>query len=264
MYQESKALVDGPERYSGAGAAWVSFVRLSTNRRIFAVPTSLSDAFDFLRAVRAQPGHMAVRPGSSHLENLRADLPRGRRRRDLAADATSPPWRWSTAQSLVSFDRDFARSPICAGASLAAEEDRYLKTKDELMDYLVVLLGGRVTEHLIFGQVTTGASDDLRKVHEISRSMVTDYGMGTQLQSKQLPASDYSMADATRRMIDDTERHELANADAQSSRVDSRGLARACRWRRVPGGRRNPVVVVGARRRHAARRAHGGAAARRR
>jgi cell division protease FtsH len=83
------------------------------------------------------------------------------------------------------------------------EEDRYLKTKDELMDYLVVLLGGRVTEHLVFGQITTGASDDLRKVHEISRSMVTDYGMGTQLQSKQLPASDYSMADATRRLIDE-------------------------------------------------------------
>jgi cell division protease FtsH len=83
------------------------------------------------------------------------------------------------------------------------QEDRYLKTKDELMDYLVVLLGGRVTEHLIFGQVTTGATDDLRKVHEISRSMVTEYGMGTQLQSKQLPASDYSMADATRRLIDE-------------------------------------------------------------
>ena len=55
------------------------------------------------------------------------------------------------------------------------EEDRYLKTKEELMDYLVMLLGGRVTEHLIFGQITTGASDDLRKVHEISRSMVTEY-----------------------------------------------------------------------------------------
>ena len=76
------------------------------------------------------------------------------------------------------------------------EEDRYLKTKDELIDYLVVLLGGRVTEHLVFGQITTGASDDLRKVHEISRSMVTQYGMGTELQSKQLPADDYSMSDA--------------------------------------------------------------------
>jgi cell division protease FtsH len=83
------------------------------------------------------------------------------------------------------------------------EEDRYLKTKEELMDYLVVLLGGRVTEHLVFGQVTTGAADDLKKVHEISRSMVTDYGMGTGLISKQLPAGDYSMADATRRLIDE-------------------------------------------------------------
>jgi cell division protease FtsH len=83
------------------------------------------------------------------------------------------------------------------------EEDRYLKTKEELMDYLVVLLGGRVTEHLIFGQITTGASDDLKKVHEISRSMVTDYGMATELNSKQLPAGDYSMADATRRHVDE-------------------------------------------------------------
>ncbi len=83
------------------------------------------------------------------------------------------------------------------------EEDRYLKTKDELMDYLVVLLGGRVTEHLIFGQITTGASDDLRKVHQISKSMVTEYGMGSQMQSKQLPAADYSMADATRRLVDE-------------------------------------------------------------
>ncbi|HYI37831.1 MAG TPA: AAA family ATPase [Thermoleophilaceae bacterium] len=83
------------------------------------------------------------------------------------------------------------------------EEDRYLKTKEELMDYLVVLLGGRVTEHVIFGQITTGAADDLRKVHEISRSMVTDYGMGSKIQSKQLPAADYSMADATRRLVDE-------------------------------------------------------------
>ena len=83
------------------------------------------------------------------------------------------------------------------------EEDRYLKTKEELMDYLVVLLGGRVTEHLVFGQITTGAADDLKKVHEISRSMVTDYGMGSELQSKRLPADEYSMSDHTRRLVDE-------------------------------------------------------------
>ena len=99
------------------------------------------------------------------------------------------------------------------------EEDRYLKTQEELMDYLVVLLGGRVTENLIFGQITTGASDDLRKVHEISRSMVTDYGMGTNLQSKQLPAGDYSMADATRRMIDEEQQHIADEAHRRAARM---------------------------------------------
>ena len=99
------------------------------------------------------------------------------------------------------------------------EEDRYLKTQDELLDYMVVLLGGRVTENLIFGQITTGASDDLRKVHEISRSMVTKYGMGTNLQSKQLPADDYSMSDATRRMIDEEQQYIADVAHRRAARI---------------------------------------------
>ena len=131
------------------------------------------------------------------------------------------------------------------------EEDRYLKTKDELLDYMVVLLGGRVTEHLVFGQVTTGASDDLRKVHEISRSMVTQYGMGTELQSKQLPSDDYSMSDNTRRNVDDEQQYltDLAHRRAlklvaenrplleafASTLLDTRG-ARARRHRQDRGG----------------------------
>ena len=87
------------------------------------------------------------------------------------------------------------------------EEDRYLKTKEELLDYMVVLLGGRVTEHLVFGEITTGASDDLRKVHDISRSMVTEYGMGTELMSKQVPTDDYSMSDSTRRQVDEEQQY---------------------------------------------------------
>jgi cell division protease FtsH len=90
------------------------------------------------------------------------------------------------------------------------EEDRYLKTREELLDYLVVLLAGRVTEELVFGQVTTGAADDLKKVHEISRSMLTEYGMGTLLHSKQIPTEDYSISDATRRVVDE-EQQEIAD-----------------------------------------------------
>ena len=106
------------------------------------------------------------------------------------------------------------------------EEDRYLKTKEELLDYLVVLLGGRVTEQLVFGQITTGAADDLKKAHEISRSMVTEYGMGTELQSKQLPADDYSMSDATRRMVDEEQQYitDLAHRRASKLLSENRTL----------------------------------------
>jgi cell division protease FtsH len=109
------------------------------------------------------------------------------------------------------------------------EEDRYLKTRDELLDYLVVLLGGRVTEHIVFGQVTTGASDDLRKVHDISRSMVTQYGMGTELMSKQLPADDYSMSDHTRRMVDEEQQYltDLAHRRAMKLVAENRTLLEA-------------------------------------
>ena len=61
------------------------------------------------------------------------------------------------------------------------EEDRYLMSKEELLDYMKMLLGGYVAEQLVFGRVTTGASDDLRRVTEISRSMIEEYGMGSQL-----------------------------------------------------------------------------------
>lgn len=60
-------------------------------------------------------------------------------------------------------------------------EDRYLMTRSELEDRLAVLLGGRVAEELIFHDVSTGARDDLDKVTDIARSMVTEYGMSAQL-----------------------------------------------------------------------------------
>jgi cell division protease FtsH len=106
------------------------------------------------------------------------------------------------------------------------EEDRYLKSREELLDYMVVLLAGRVSEHIIFGQITTGASDDLHKVHEISRSMVTQYGMGTELASKQLPSDDYSMSDHTRRLVDEEQQYltDLAHRRAMSIVGDNREL----------------------------------------
>jgi cell division protease FtsH len=61
------------------------------------------------------------------------------------------------------------------------EEDRYLMSKEDLLDYMKMLLGGYATEQLVFERVTTGASDDLRRVADISRSMIEQYGMGSKL-----------------------------------------------------------------------------------
>ncbi len=56
-------------------------------------------------------------------------------------------------------------------------EDRFLMTTDELEHKMAVLLGGRAAEELVFGEISTGAADDLIRVTDIARSMVTRYGM---------------------------------------------------------------------------------------
>ncbi len=60
-------------------------------------------------------------------------------------------------------------------------EDRFLMTREELENKMAVLLGGRAAEKLVFGHLSTGAADDLRKVTDIARGMVTRYGMSDKL-----------------------------------------------------------------------------------
>ncbi|GLI36277.1 ATP-dependent zinc metalloprotease FtsH [Desulforhabdus amnigena] len=60
-------------------------------------------------------------------------------------------------------------------------EDRYLMTRNELLQRLQVLLGGRVSEEVIFGDVSTGAQNDLQRATDIARSMVMEYGMSERL-----------------------------------------------------------------------------------
>ena len=60
-------------------------------------------------------------------------------------------------------------------------EDRYLMTRTELLARIYVLLGGRVAEEMVFGDVSTGAQNDLQKATEIARTMVTQFGMSERL-----------------------------------------------------------------------------------
>jgi cell division protease FtsH len=88
------------------------------------------------------------------------------------------------AELLPAVDRVHRVSIVPRGRALGytlnlPDEDRYLKTREELVDYMTMLLGGRAAEQLQFGAVTTGASDDLRRASEVAGAMITDYAMGT-------------------------------------------------------------------------------------
>jgi cell division protease FtsH len=62
-------------------------------------------------------------------------------------------------------------------------EDRYLLTMEELEDRLAVMLGGRAAEKIVFGMISTGASDDIQRATELARRMVTEFGMSDKLGS---------------------------------------------------------------------------------
>jgi cell division protease FtsH len=61
------------------------------------------------------------------------------------------------------------------------EADKFLVSKEELMDDVTALLGGRVAEEIVYNKVWTGASNDLERVTRISRAMVCEYGMSEKL-----------------------------------------------------------------------------------
>ncbi|WP_033826392.1 ATP-dependent zinc metalloprotease FtsH [Bacillus andreraoultii] len=66
-------------------------------------------------------------------------------------------------------------------AVMLPKEDRYFMTTPELKDKITGLLGGRVAEEIVFGEVSTGASNDFQRATEIARRMVTEFGMSEKL-----------------------------------------------------------------------------------
>ena len=99
------------------------------------------------------------------------------------------------------------------------DEDRYLKTREELIDHMTMLLGGRVAEEIVFGAVTTGASDDLQQVAEISRAMIHEYAMGTSITSRKISAHGGEVSDRTRELRDDEQQHLADEARRAATRL---------------------------------------------
>src|SRR5436190_21890342 len=98
-------------------------------------------------------------------------------------------------------------------------EDRYLHTKEELVDGIIVALAGRAAEEVVFGRVTNGAANDLEKVTEIARSMVFEWGMSDTVASRTMRADNYALSEATKRLRDEEQAHLTDGAYEEAVRL---------------------------------------------
>ena len=65
-------------------------------------------------------------------------------------------------------------------------EDRYLMQRGDLLNQMAILLGGRAAEEIAVGEISTGAQNDLQRVTDVARSMVTEWGMSDRARHRQL------------------------------------------------------------------------------
>ena len=99
------------------------------------------------------------------------------------------------------------------------EEERYLETKEELLDWMVMALAGRAAEEVVFGRVTNGAANDLEKVTQIARSMVFEWGMGESVTSRTMRADNYALSEETKRLRDTEQARLTDSAYAEARRL---------------------------------------------
>ncbi|TML14819.1 MAG: ATP-dependent zinc metalloprotease FtsH [Actinobacteria bacterium] len=98
-------------------------------------------------------------------------------------------------------------------------EDRYLETKEELIDMLKIALAGRAAEQVVFGRVTNGAASDLEKATEIARAMVFEWGMSDVVTSRTLRADNYALSEETKRTRDIEQARLTDEAYAEAVRL---------------------------------------------
>jgi cell division protease FtsH len=139
---------------------------------------------------------------------------------------------------LPGVDRPHRVSIVPRGAALGfamslPDEDRYLKTRQELVERIAVLLAGRTAEQLVFGEVTTGAANDLQRVAEITHAMVHQYAMGSAAMPQRAVLDVDAVSDITRRIRDEEQRelayegHSLAQSLMTTHRAKLEELAAA-------------------------------------
>jgi cell division protease FtsH len=111
-------------------------------------------------------------------------------------------------------------------------EDRYLMQKGDLQNQLAILLGGRAAEEIAVGEISTGAQNDLQRVTDVARSMVTEWGMSEKLGTVNydpsrrnrfldmgLPPERGNYSEETARVIDEEVKAIVANALNEARRI---------------------------------------------
>ena len=113
------------------------------------------------------------------------------------------------------------------------EEEKYLNSRDELIDMIVGLLGGRAAEELKFHSITTGASNDIERATALARSMVTQYGMSEKfgvmglatVQSQYLDGKAYlNCSDTTAALVDEEVRRILEECYGKAREILSENM----------------------------------------
>jgi cell division protease FtsH len=120
-----------------------------------------------------------------------------------------------------------ARGTAALGLTMTRPlEDRYMATEPELKDMLAFAMGGRVAEEIVFGEVSTGAQNDLEKATQIARAMVAEYGMSDKVGPLSLGRDDPNafwqqpkISGETAQLIDQETRRLLDEAHDKAARI---------------------------------------------
>ena len=118
------------------------------------------------------------------------------------------------------------------------EEERFLMKKSEMLEELVTLLGGRAAEEVQFGNITTGASNDIEKATDLARKMVTMYGMSDEfgMMGLELPGSQYMDGRPVKTCADETmvKADEIVRQILEKAYQEYLELKRANLWKVQP------------------------------
>src|SRR5438874_796402 len=118
-----------------------------------------------------------------------------------------------------------ARGDALGYAFYLPDEERFLLTKEELVDRMTVALAGRAAEQIVFGRVTNGAASDLEKATEIARSMVFEWGMSDVVTSRTMRADNYSLSEETKKLRDQEQARLTDGAYSEAVRLLERHRA---------------------------------------